>query len=184
MPVVTIQLWEGRSPDAKRALVKAITDAMVEHAGADPSALHVILQEVPPENWGRAGVLGVDRGDTHGEPAPRISRLSHLLLQVKSLEDAERFYVQGLGFTVRKRDRFSDGRPLLVLAEGMGLTEGGPEPPGPVEHIAFRVRGISSYAERVARVGGRVLDGPAPSAYGISLYFEDPDGNKIEFHGD
>jgi 4-oxalocrotonate tautomerase len=63
MPVVTVQMWEGRTVEQKRALVKAITDAMVEHAGANPDALHVILQEIPRENWGRAGVLGVDRRD-------------------------------------------------------------------------------------------------------------------------
>lgn len=63
MPVVTVQLWEGRTVAQKRALVKAITDAMVEHAGANPAALHVILQEISRENWGRAGVLGVDRRD-------------------------------------------------------------------------------------------------------------------------
>lgn len=63
MPVVTVQLWEGRTLAQKRALVRAITEAMVEHGGAKPDALHVILQEVPRENWGRAGVLGVDRKD-------------------------------------------------------------------------------------------------------------------------
>lgn len=63
MPVVTVQLWEGRTVEQKRALVKAITDAMVEHAGAKPEGLHVILQEIPRGNWGRAGVLGVDRAD-------------------------------------------------------------------------------------------------------------------------
>jgi 4-oxalocrotonate tautomerase len=63
MPVVTVQLWEGRSLEQKRALVRAITDAMIEHAGASPDALHVILQEIPRENWGRAGVLGIDRKD-------------------------------------------------------------------------------------------------------------------------
>lgn len=64
MPVVTVQLFEGRTLEQKRKLVRAITDAMVEHAGARPDALHVILQEIPKENWGRAGVLGVDRTDT------------------------------------------------------------------------------------------------------------------------
>ena len=64
MPVVTVQLWEGRTVEQKRKLVRAITDAMVEHADARPDALHVILQEIPRENWGRAGVLGVDRTDT------------------------------------------------------------------------------------------------------------------------
>ena len=64
MPVVTVQLWEGRTLEQKRALVAAITEALVEYAGANPDDLHVILQEIPHENWGRAGVLGVDRTDT------------------------------------------------------------------------------------------------------------------------
>jgi len=64
MPVVTVQIWEGRSLDQKRALAKAITDAMVQHVDARPDGLHVILQEIPKENWARAGVLGVDRKDT------------------------------------------------------------------------------------------------------------------------
>lgn len=63
MPVVTVQLWEGRTLEQKRALVRAITEAMVEHAGAKPDGLHVIIQEIPRENWARAGVLGVDRKD-------------------------------------------------------------------------------------------------------------------------
>jgi 4-oxalocrotonate tautomerase len=63
LPVVTIELWEGRTVDQKRRLVRAVTDAMVEHAGARPDALHVIIHEVPKENWGLAGVLGPDRTD-------------------------------------------------------------------------------------------------------------------------
>lgn len=63
MPVVTVQLWKGRTTDQKRKLAKAITDAMVEHAGARPDGLHVIIQEYDLENWARGGVLGVDRED-------------------------------------------------------------------------------------------------------------------------
>jgi len=63
MPVVTVELWEGRTVEQKRKLVGAITDAMVEHADANPEALHVIIHEISRENWGRAGVLGVDRTD-------------------------------------------------------------------------------------------------------------------------
>ncbi len=63
MPFVVVHLWEGRSVDQKRALTRAITEAMGEHADANPDALHVALQEYPRENWARNGVLGVDRTD-------------------------------------------------------------------------------------------------------------------------
>ncbi len=63
MPVVTVQLWKGRSVEQKRKLAKAITDAMVEHADARPDGLHVIIQEYELDNWARAGVLGIDRKD-------------------------------------------------------------------------------------------------------------------------
>jgi 4-oxalocrotonate tautomerase len=63
MPVVTVQMWTGRSREQKRNLVRAITDAMVQHAGAKPTHLHVILQEVPEEDWALAGVLGDERKD-------------------------------------------------------------------------------------------------------------------------
>ncbi|HEY8453044.1 MAG: 2-hydroxymuconate tautomerase [Micromonosporaceae bacterium] len=63
MPFVVVHMWEGRTVEQKRALTKAITDAMVTHAGARPDGLHVVIQEYPKENWARAGVLGVDRTD-------------------------------------------------------------------------------------------------------------------------
>lgn len=61
MPVVTVQMWPGRTVDQKRKLCQAITDAMIEHADVKPDGLHVIIHEVSLDNWARAGVLGVDR---------------------------------------------------------------------------------------------------------------------------
>lgn len=63
MPVVTVEMWSGRTQSQKRALARAITDAMVQHAGAKPTNLHVIIHEVPKENWALAGVMGDERGD-------------------------------------------------------------------------------------------------------------------------
>lgn len=63
MPFVVVHLWEGRTTEQKRALTRAITDAMVTHADARPDGLHVAIQEYPKENWARAGVLGIDRSD-------------------------------------------------------------------------------------------------------------------------
>jgi 4-oxalocrotonate tautomerase len=67
LPVVTVQLWEGRATEQKRALVVAITRAMVDLVDADPSGLHVVLHEIPAGNWGRAGILGSDRIVESGE---------------------------------------------------------------------------------------------------------------------
>lgn len=58
MPVVTVEMWEGRTLEQKRSLVKAITEAMVTHAKAHPDHLHVIIHEIPKESWGRNGMLG------------------------------------------------------------------------------------------------------------------------------
>ncbi|HEV2551589.1 MAG TPA: tautomerase family protein [Stellaceae bacterium] len=60
MPVVTVQMWSGRTVDQKRKLVRAITDAMIEYADCKPDHLHVIIQDVPKDSWGRAGMLGSD----------------------------------------------------------------------------------------------------------------------------
>jgi len=61
MPFVTIQIFPGRTVEQKRNLVKAITDAMVEHVDAKPGNLNIIIQDVPPDSWALAGVLGIDR---------------------------------------------------------------------------------------------------------------------------
>lgn len=60
MPVVTIQMWEGRSVDQKRELVKAVTKALVDIAGASPDKMTVIIQDVPKTNWGMNGALASD----------------------------------------------------------------------------------------------------------------------------
>jgi 4-oxalocrotonate tautomerase len=60
MPFVIVEFWEGRTVDQKRKLVKAITEAMVEHGGCKPEHLHVVIHDVPKDSWGRAGVLGID----------------------------------------------------------------------------------------------------------------------------
>jgi 4-oxalocrotonate tautomerase len=60
MAVVIVEMWQGRTVEQKRKLVEAITAAMKEHCGAGTEHLHVIIHDVPQENWGRDGKLAVD----------------------------------------------------------------------------------------------------------------------------
>ena len=62
MPVVTVEMFEGRSIDQKRRLVRAIADALVEHINAKPEGTHVIIHELPRQNWAWAGTLASDPG--------------------------------------------------------------------------------------------------------------------------
>ncbi|MGE0502356.1 MAG: 2-hydroxymuconate tautomerase [Rhizobiaceae bacterium] len=60
MPFVIVEMWEGRTVEQKRNLVRAITRAMVEEAACKPDHLHVVIHETAKHNWGRSGVLGID----------------------------------------------------------------------------------------------------------------------------
>jgi ureidoacrylate peracid hydrolase len=114
-------------------------------------------------------------------PHGRVEGLLHLLLQARDIAATERFYVDLLGFRIRKRETFRDGRPLILTEQGMGITNGRPDGAGAnVDHIAFRVQGLEALVEHVRAAGVRVIRGPEKNAYGTSVYLEDPDGNEVE----
>src|SRR5262249_2380419 len=60
MPEVVVYLLEGRTLDAKRSLVKDITDAIVKNLGAPPEAVTVSLIETPKTDKSKGGVLFSD----------------------------------------------------------------------------------------------------------------------------
>lgn len=55
MPLVTIKTVEGISEEEKRLVIERITDVMREVLGKNPETTHVIIEEVPAENWGLRG---------------------------------------------------------------------------------------------------------------------------------
>jgi 4-oxalocrotonate tautomerase len=63
MPLVTVHLLEGRTLDQKRRLVARITDALIEDAGARREMIQVRFLEVSKKDYGRGGLLGIDRTD-------------------------------------------------------------------------------------------------------------------------
>jgi 4-oxalocrotonate tautomerase len=60
MPVITVQMFEGRTVDQKRALAEAFTKAFCEIAKAQPEAVEIIFDEVSRQNWAHAGKLASD----------------------------------------------------------------------------------------------------------------------------
>jgi len=55
MPVVTIKTVEGLSQEEKSLVIARITEVMREVLGKNPETTHVIIEEVPAENWGLRG---------------------------------------------------------------------------------------------------------------------------------
>ncbi|MGH3225908.1 MAG: VOC family protein, partial [Streptosporangiaceae bacterium] len=113
---------------------------------------------------------------------PRATRLHHLLLEVADLDRSLDFYQNVLGFTIRKREPFRDGRDLVVTDQGLGLVArvGAAPASGGLEHLCFGARGVDELAERARTAGHPIVRGPGPGPYGHTVYIEDPDGNHIE----
>ena len=118
-----------------------------------------------------------------------IRGVSHLLLQTGDLARAEQFYTGVLGFHVRERSVFRDGRPLVVMREGLGLTElteegkrVRSEQGQALEHVAFKVADIAALERDLRAAGVTIYDGPKLTHYGTSIYFLDPEGVHIECH--
>jgi len=187
MPVVTVDLWPGRSVNQKRRLVAAITEAMVEHAGAGSEHLHVIIHDVAKESWGRDGRLGIDNepdapvaAPATAAKAPKIFGFAHMLLQVRDLDASKHFYEGLLGFTGRKAKPLADGRPFVPFKQGIALTTGGPGGAPQIDHMAFRVSGVDALAARLKEAGVKFFQDLHDGIYGRTIYVADPDGNKIE----
>lgn len=60
MPIVQIDMLEGRTVDQKRALVQKVTEAITETANCPASAVTIVLRDMPKENLGQAGKLRAD----------------------------------------------------------------------------------------------------------------------------
>jgi 4-oxalocrotonate tautomerase len=62
MPIANIQILAGRPVQAKQALIRSVTAAIVESLQVKPESVRVIVQEIPPEHWGIGGVSAKELG--------------------------------------------------------------------------------------------------------------------------
>jgi 4-oxalocrotonate tautomerase len=61
MPFVTIEMYEGRTLDQRRALAKNVTNAIVDALKVAPEAVEIKIVDLKKENVARGGTLAVDR---------------------------------------------------------------------------------------------------------------------------
>jgi 4-oxalocrotonate tautomerase len=57
MPTIRVEMFEGRSPEQKKNLVKALTQACVETLGAKPESVDIVLFDIKPSEWATGGEL-------------------------------------------------------------------------------------------------------------------------------
>jgi catechol 2,3-dioxygenase-like lactoylglutathione lyase family enzyme len=121
-------------------------------------------------------------------PSPR---LQHVLVLTDDLEATRAFYCDILGLEAGERPQlpfpgywlYSEGVACLHIAErgpydahasSMGLAAKG----SPVDHVAFEAERYEELVERLGAAGVEVTANH--SAAGVQLFFEDPNGARIE----
>lgn len=55
MPIINIQMLEGRTPEQKENLITEVTEAVVRTTGARKEAVTIIISDMKKEDYGHGG---------------------------------------------------------------------------------------------------------------------------------
>ena len=61
MPLIQVNIMEGRPPEKIKALIENITYTVVETLDAPKQSVRVLVNEMPKSHWGIAGVPASER---------------------------------------------------------------------------------------------------------------------------
>jgi 4-oxalocrotonate tautomerase len=57
LPYVKVEIAKGiASVEQKRAVIRRMTDVLVEELGRNPEYVFVVIDEIDTDNWGRKGL--------------------------------------------------------------------------------------------------------------------------------
>jgi glyoxylase I family protein len=129
----------------------------------------------------------------------QIREIDHLVLRVVDLSAMLRFYCDGLGCRIERRQdeigliQLRAGRSMIDLVTIAGkLGRAGGAAPGRegrnLDHLCLRVEPFDEAAIRAHLASLGVEAGPVESRYGAegegpSIYLSDPQGNVVELKG-
>ena len=60
MPVIQITISQGRSVEQKRELIEVLTKETASIMKTQEEKVRILIYEVSKENWGNAGIIGLD----------------------------------------------------------------------------------------------------------------------------
>lgn len=128
-----------------------------------------------------------------------ISQIDHVVIRVRDIQGMLRFYLDVVGCTVEREIesiglyQLRAGASLIDLVDAHGeLGIKGGEPPqdtgGNMDHLCVRVdpwdaAAIQAYLKNAGAEPGDVEQRNGAEGVGPSIYFNDPEGNTIEFKG-
>ena len=61
MPIIRVEMFEGRDRSQKAKIAKALTDAFIETAGGNPAGVTIRFTDASKEDWAVGGTLVADR---------------------------------------------------------------------------------------------------------------------------
>lgn len=61
MPIIRVEMLEGRTIEQKRQLAKRITDAVVEVVQVKPENVRIYFYDLPKSHMAHAGILRIDQ---------------------------------------------------------------------------------------------------------------------------
>jgi catechol 2,3-dioxygenase len=116
-------------------------------------------------------------------------RIGHLVLNVRDVEVSEKFYTEILGFEIAlkrpQRTFLTCGRIHhdLALFEVPEADKASPASPVGLNHFAVQIENLDELKEVYERLkaNGVTIDRTVDHGMTGSVYFFDPDGNRIEF---
>ncbi|GLQ05336.1 tautomerase family protein [Sneathiella chinensis] len=57
MPIVRVEMFEGRDNETKRELVQALTREMVRVTGCKEASVSIVITDISKDNWGVGGEI-------------------------------------------------------------------------------------------------------------------------------
>ncbi|MEH7386299.1 4-oxalocrotonate tautomerase [Bacillus sp. JJ1521] len=55
MPIINVQMMEGRPKEKVAELIRNVTNTVSETLGSDKETIRVLVTEIPKTHWGKAG---------------------------------------------------------------------------------------------------------------------------------